>query len=335
LVAIISTILSLTILSGCERRADASAPLREVRLAYFANATHAQAVLGISSGDFARAVAPLVIKPRVFNAGPALLEAMFAGEVDIAYVGPGPALAGFQHSRGKGLRVVAGSAGGGVVIVARRDLGATTIDDLKGKRIATPQYGNTQDLSARHFMTARFGASALNDVVPISNAEQASLMKRGDIDAAWAPEPWGQRLITEAGATLVAEEKDLWPGKAFTLTVVVTTPEFLAQHPDVVERILRVHADWTAKLAASPATYAEPLGEALFALTGKHLPAGVLPAALKRVRFSTDPGVASFEAFNTWSKELGFSRSSTPLTSLIDTLILQRLLSTPAAHVAT
>lgn len=319
-------------MAGCDRRADASSSLREVRLGYFANATHAQAVLGVSSGDFERALAPLSIRPRVFNAGPSLIEAMFAGEVDIAYVGPGPALAGFQHSRGKGLRVIAGSAGGGVVIVARKDLHATSLDDLKGKRIATPQYGNTQDLSARHFMAARFGASALNDVVPISNPEQASLMKRGDIDAAWAPEPWGQRLITETSATLVAEEKSLWPGKAFTLTVVVTTPEFLARHADIVERVLRVHAHWTQNLAQSPEAYVEPLGEALLSLTGKRLPAGVLPAAMKRITFSTDPGVSSFEAFNTWSKELGFSRSTTPLTNLIDPTILQRVLDTPATR---
>ena len=151
---------------------------------------------------------------------------------------------------------------------------------VEGKDGLIYDYGNTTDSRIESL-----GQSTVECSVPIANPEQVSLMKRGDIDAAWAPEPWGQRLITEAGATLVAEEKDLWPQKRFTLTVVVTTPEFLAQHADIVERILRVHIEWTQKLARSPDGHLEPLGDALFALTGKRLPPGVLPAAMKRIAF--------------------------------------------------
>src|SRR6202042_3691275 len=99
--------------------------------------------------------------------------------------------------------------------------------DLKGKRIATPQYGNTQDVAARHYVVSDLKESDATDVLAIANAEQSGLMSRKQIDAAWVPEPWGSRLIAETGATLVGEEKDLWPGKQFSLTVVVTTPEFL------------------------------------------------------------------------------------------------------------
>lgn len=334
---VVSLSILITTATGCnETESDAMTPssnsIAEVKFGYFANATHAQAVLGVASGDFAKAIAPVKLTTRVFNAGPSLIEAMFAGEVDIAYVGPGPALTAFQKSKGNGIRVIAGAASNGVVIVARKELGITSFDQLRGMKLATPQHGNTQDISARHFIGEKFGADAVSNVVAIGNAEQLGMMKRGDIDAAWVPEPWGQRLITEAGAMLVAEEKDLWPDKDFTLTVVVVSPKFLREHPDVVEQVLNVHHSWTTKLQTKPDAHLQPLGDALFALLGKRLPEGVLPAAMKRIKFTDKPGAASFEAFAAWSAQLGFTRSAVPLTQLIDTAILDRIVSAPATQ---
>ncbi|MEO6435936.1 MAG: ABC transporter substrate-binding protein, partial [Tepidisphaeraceae bacterium] len=304
----------------------------EVKLGYFANVTHAQAVLGVASGDFERAIAPATLTTRLFNAGPSLIEAMFAGEVDIAYVGPGPALAAFQKSKGQGIRVIAGAAGDGVVIVARKGLGIASFDQLKGRKLATPQHGNTQDISARHFLQQKFGSDAITNIVPISNAEQVGMMRRGDIDAAWVPEPWGQMLISQADATLVAEEKDLWPDKRFSLTVVITTPAFLKAHPDVVQRMLAVHHDWTLKLQNGRQAYLQALEDALFKLQGKRLPEGVLATALDRVRFIDAPDAGSFEAFAAWSNALGFARSSVSLTDLIDTTILDSVITAPSTQ---
>jgi NitT/TauT family transport system substrate-binding protein len=124
----------------------------EVRLGYFANVTHAQAVLGVANGDFQRAIAPAKLSPKVFNAGPSLIEALFAGEIDIGYVGPGPAINAHAKSRGTGIRVIAGAAANGVLIVARKDSGIDSLSQLVGKKIATPQIGNTQDISAKHYL---------------------------------------------------------------------------------------------------------------------------------------------------------------------------------------
>jgi NitT/TauT family transport system substrate-binding protein len=296
-----------------------------VRLGYFANLTHAQAVLGVSSGEFEKAVAPAKFETRIFNAGPSLIEALFANEIDIGYVGPSPALNAFFKTRGQGIRVVGGAASNGVVIIARKDSGIAKLEDLKGKRIATPQLANTQDIAAKHYVTAVLGQKDTDNVVPIPNAEQLGMLTRGDIDAAWAPEPWGTALLEQGGATLIAEEKDLWPEKEFMLTVIVATPEFLQKHPDTVAAILEVSRSWTARLNSEPDKYVPQLGEALFALTSKKLPAGVLPAAIKRVKFSDEPIEGTFQTYAQWSYDLGLSRQEPKIEGLIDRSVLERM----------
>jgi NitT/TauT family transport system substrate-binding protein len=314
---------------GCNKGKDgatggAEAPPAEVRVGYFANLTHAPAVLGVSSGDFERAVAPSKFSTKVFNAGPSLIEALFAEEIDVGYVGPGPALTAFDKSHGKGIVVVSGAAANGVVIVARSGSGINTLQDLAGHKIASPQHGNTQDISARHYVTAELKQDA-SSVVPIANAEQAGLMTRGEIDASWAPEPWGSYLVAQTGAKVIAAERDLWPEKSFAITLVVTTPEFLKKHPDVVEKVLRVHLDWTDRLKGDPQKCLPQLEQALFALTNKRLPAGVLQSALPNVTFTEEPLPHTFVKYAQWSYDLGFSKEPTDTTGLIDTSILKRL----------
>ena len=296
-----------------------------VKLGYFANLSHAQAVLGVASGDFARAVSPEALETKVFNAGPSLIEALFAGEIDVGYVGPGPVISAYNNSDGKGIRVLAGAAADGVVIVARKGSGITSLADLGGARLATPQLGNTQDLSARHYVSAVLKEQGASNVIPVDSAQQAALFARGDLDAAWVPEPWGERLIVETGATLVAQEKDLWPSKQFALTLVVTTPEFLASRPDVVERLLRAHRVWTQRLVEHPDQYVGALGDALFGITGQRLGAGILPAAIKRVQFIDEPLDDTLRTFAQWNRDLGFARRQPPIEGLVDTTILHTL----------
>src|SRR5687768_16320225 len=275
--ALLALALLIVSAAGCDVGSSTGtgerAALDAVKVAYFGNVTHAQAVLGVASGELADAVAPAQLSTKVFNAGPSLIEALNAGEVDIGYVGPGPALNWHAKSRGEGIRVIAGAAANGVLIVARKDAGITSLKDLAGRKVATPQAGNTQDIAARRYLTKTLGQPDANNVIAISNAEQQGMMSRGEIDAAWAPEPWGSRLIIESGATLVGKEhEELWPSKQFVLTVVVTTPEFLAKRPEVVEKMLGVHAAWTQRLRDNPQAYTRQLGDALFALSGKKLP---------------------------------------------------------------
>ncbi|MCC6678295.1 MAG: aliphatic sulfonate ABC transporter substrate-binding protein [Phycisphaerales bacterium] len=321
--------LLLALLLGLFHTARAGAagpaPLKEVRIGYFANVTHAQAVLGIHSGDFAKALAPADVKTRIFNAGPPLIEALFAGEIDIGYVGPSPALNGHLQSRGRGLRVIAGAAANGVVIIAAPGSGIARLEDLKGRRIATPQLGNTQDMSARHYLTTVLGQANADNILPIPNSEQASMMSRGQIDAAWAVEPWGARLVAEAGGAIIAEEKDLWPGGEFVLTLIVVSPEFLKSHADTVEQVLRVHTDWTRRLSADPAACAPQLTDALAELTSKRLSPEIVSDALTRVKFTDEPLAESIQTFARWSYDLGLAKGVPSITTLVDTTILDRI----------
>lgn len=322
-------LLVLVLLSaGCYRSDTGVAstqPISQVRIGYFPNLTHAQAVLGVASGDFAAAVAPAKLTPRLFNAGPALIEALFANQIDIGYVGPGPAINAFVQSHGQGIRVVAGAAADGVVIVARKDSGINTLADLAGHKLATPQRANTQDIAARHYLTAVLHQQDTNNVLPIRNADQLGMMARGNIDAAWVPEPWAAMEIAQNGARLIAEEKDLWPNKTFSLTVVVTTPEFLATHRDVVEKVLKVNRTWTARLNDDSARYVPQLEQTLARLTGKNLPAGVTADALRRVKFTDEPSFFTFEANAKWAYDLGFAREKPDLFKLMDSVgVLQK-----------
>lgn len=305
------------------------ATVAEVRIGYFANLSHAQAVLGVSSGEFESAIAPAKLKTKVFNAGPSLIEALFAGEIDIGYVGPGPALSAHARSKGQGIRVIAGAAANGVGIVARTGSGIEKVADLKGKRVATPQHGNTQDIAARHYLMFELHQTHHDNVIAVPNAEQSSMMERGQIDAAWTPEPWASRLVAETGAKFIAEEKDLWPNGEFALAVVVTTPEFLRDHPDVVKKVLAVHRNWTARLLSEPKKHAPALGEALVKLGGKKLPPEVVQSALARVKFTNKPLEETFKTMATWAADLEFEHQPERMSQLFDLNILNELESAP------
>ena len=324
--------LGTLLLLGCDRPAASSSATSqpaqgtdEVRLGYFANVTHAQAVLGVHYGDYAKAIGPAKLSTKVFNAGPSLVEALFAGEIDVGYVGPGPAISAHVKSKGNAIKVIAGAAANGVLIVARKDAGIATLAELKDKKIATPQHGNTQDIAARHYLLRDLKQSDVSNVLAVTNAEQAALMARRQIDAAWVPEPWGSRLIIENGAKLLAEEKDLWPNKEFNLTVVVTTPEFLKAHPDIIEKLLAAHAKLTAQLAANPTAMAPQLEEAIARLTGKKLPAGVIESSLKYVKFTDQPLEQTLATMGQWTYELRMLPQPPNLQGLVDTTILHNL----------
>jgi NitT/TauT family transport system substrate-binding protein len=323
--AVVFSLALLTAGLGCGRKDQPHVAPVEVRIGYFGNLTHAQAVLGVSSGEFASAIEPAKLSTKVFNAGPSLIEAVLAGEVDIGYVGPGPVLNGHLKSRGQGIRVLAGAAENGVLIVARKGSGITRMEDLVGRRIATPQHGNTQDIAARHYVTDVLHQTDSHNVMPIANAEQSAMMSRGEIDAAWAPEPWGSRLIAETGAQPIAEEKDLWPGHAFILTLVITTPEFLRDHPEVLRQVLQVHHRWTVRLNNDPQKYIPQLEAALLALNGKKLPKGVLASSIKRVRFVDDPLPDTIRTMGAWAYDLEFAPRQANLATLIDTSILREV----------
>jgi NitT/TauT family transport system substrate-binding protein len=320
-----------------------------VRIGYFPNVTHAQAVLAGSPerADFQKALGDKAkVETSTFNAGPSLMEALFAGKVDVGYIGPSPIINGWVASRGQAFRVVAGSANNGIVIVGSKKLGITKLEQLKGARTATPQLGNTQDISAKHYITKTLGATLKERggdtvVMPISNPDIEIAFEKDQVEAAWVPEPWGSRLIQNGLANLIVEEKDLWPNKRFTLTSVIVRQEFLEQHPDLLGQILDVHVRLTKELQAHPEKYADQLNRELKRLTAKELPAKVLTDSLSRIEFSLDALPDSFARFYEKGRDLQLVReiSGLPLEQLVEPAPLkaaiERFATQPSAESST
>ncbi|HLV79613.1 MAG TPA: ABC transporter substrate-binding protein [Chthonomonadaceae bacterium] len=301
-----------------------------LRLAYFPNVTHAPALAGVARGDFQQALGDkAALETRVVNAGPEAMEALLANAIDVSYVGPSPAINTYLKSQGRVLRLLAGACSGGASLVASADTPIHSIKDLDGKSVAVPQFGGTQDVSCRHFLAASGlrpkdkGGSV--DLQEIKNPDILALFKQKQLDAAWVPEPWAARLIADAGARRVVDERDLWPGKAFTTTVIVVRKSFLDEHPDLVEAFLKAHLQETAWLQKHPEEGQTVVNAELKRLTGKALKPEVLKDAWSRVQFTDDPNRPSVEAFLQAAEEAGYLRDKgTSIAGLFDFSLLDK-----------
>ena len=201
--------------AGGNSSTTASSEPVTLRLGYFANTTHAPAIVGIEHGDFAKALGDNVtLEPSIFNAGPAAVEAIFGGALDASFIGPNPSINAYAQSNGSAVRVVSGTASGGAYLVVKPDV--TSAADLKGKTLATPQLGNTQDVALRTWLKSKgyeTDTAGGGDVkiLPQDNSQTIDTFKAGQIDGAWVPEPYATRLVTEGGGKILVDEKDLWP----------------------------------------------------------------------------------------------------------------------------
>jgi len=297
-----------------------------IRVGYFPNITHAQAVLGFGAGLFTRALPGVDVRGTVFNAGPDELTALFAGAIDIAYIGPGPAINGYIRSHG-GLYVVAGAATGGSLLVARSGSGIARLSDLAGKKVGIPQIGNTQDILLRSLLKdhglAPSDQGGSVRVLAVQNPDTLPLFTRGEIDAALVPEPWGSRLVAATGAHIVLDWRQIYNG-ATPATVIVVSAPFLKAHPDLVVRFLRVH-DQATRLLANPASVRAALNHQIKVLTGKALPDAVLAAALSRTLFSTAINAPALSRFAGFSKAAGYLPKSADVSGLVDVWPLAHL----------
>ncbi|EFL20166.1 aliphatic sulfonate ABC transporter substrate-binding protein [Streptomyces sp. C] len=272
----------------------------EVRIGYFPNLTHATALVGVREGLIQRELGGTALKTTTFNAGPAEIEALNAGSVDIGFIGPSPAVNGYAKSKGSSLRIVSGSASGGVKLVVNPDK-IKTLDDLKGKKIATPQLGNTQDVAFLHWLAARGwkvdAASGRGDVsvVRTNNTVTPDAYRSGAVDGAWVPEPTASKLVAE-GAAVLLDERDLWPGGKFVITNVVVSQKFLKEHRDVVEAVLRGTVKTNEWINADPDRAKASANAALKTLSGKELEPEVVDAAWPGILVTDDPLATTLKA---------------------------------------
>jgi NitT/TauT family transport system substrate-binding protein len=265
----------------------------QVKIGYFANVTHETALVGLKEGLFAKELGGTTIRTQVFNAGPAEIEALNAGAIDIGWIGPSPAVNGWAKSKGRSLRVVSGSASGGVLLVVNPKK-IRSLNDLKGKRIATPQLGNTQDVALLNYLAGKGlkvdAQTGKGDVKVIrqDNKEIPTSFQRGDLDGAWVPEPTASKLVAAGGKALL-NEKTLWKDGKFVTTNVIVSQKFLKEHPDVVEAVLRGSVNTNAWITAHPDAAKKDINDSLATLSGKALPANVIDPAFANIQVTDDP----------------------------------------------
>jgi NitT/TauT family transport system substrate-binding protein len=265
-----------------------------VRVGAYPNITHAQPMVGKANGAFQAAMGPQVnIDWKTFNAGPSVIEALFSGAIDVAYVGPNPTISGYVRSNGEALRVIAGATSGGAALIVRSDSGIQKPEDFHGKKIASPQLGNTQDVALRAWLKAH-GLKTLDkggdvQVMPLANPDQLTLFLKKELDAAWAPEPWATRLIREGNGRLFLDERSLWPNGQFVTTNLIVSTKFLRAHPDVVKKWLAAHVELTEWINHHPAEAKKLLNQQIQAETGKALPPAVIEESFGRLEITYDP----------------------------------------------
>ncbi len=328
-------ILSSYPINGVNAQQTPSEKTSTLRIGYFPNINHAQAVIGLNNGDYQKSLGNNTnVETFVFNAGPSAIEALLAKRIDVTYIGPNPAINGYVVSGGKDVRVIAGASSGGASFIVRNDAGIESVDDLGGKKFASPQLGNTQDISLRKYIidngfnTVENGGNVT--IVPVANADIVTLMLKKEIDGAWVPEPWATTLVNEANGKVFVDERDLWPpeGKFVTGNIIVRT-DYLKKNPDVIEKLLDAHVDETLRINNNKEKAISEFNVQLKKLTGKTIPENVLATAVTKLEFTYDPIKLSLikdanDAYDLGLIEKGKERPN--LSNIYDLTLLDKVL---------
>jgi NitT/TauT family transport system substrate-binding protein len=283
---------------GSDDEADAgssaaSGVADELRLGYFANVTHAAALIGVQQGFITDELgADTELTTQVFNAGPDEVEALFAGGLDAAYIGPSPTINAYGQSDGDAIRIISGAASGGAELVVREGIDSPA--DLEGTTLASPQLGNTQDVALRTWLTDQGLENSVDGggdvtVAPTANSDIPTLFQSGDLDGAWVPEPYASSLVLNAGGHVLVDEKDLWPEGRFVTTHLIVRTEFLEEFPDTVAALLRANVESVEFATSDPDGAKAAVNAGLEAAGGKQLAPEVLDRAWSELTVTYDP----------------------------------------------
>ncbi len=280
--------------------AGAGAPPSSVQLGFFPNVTHAPALVGVAEGTFTEALGDTRLETFTFDAGTEAAEALLAGSLDLTFIGPNPAINAWGKSNGEAIRIVAGSTSGGAFLVVKPEI--TSADQLKGKKIASPSLGNTQDVALRAWLkeqgyeTTPEGGGDVT-ILPQKNSITLESFISGGIDGAWVPEPWATRLIEEGGGIVLVDERDVWADTdgQFVTTHLIVRTEFLNEHPDTVKAIIEGLAAAIDAIEADPAKAQADVVAQIGDITGKDPDADVIATSFANLTFTLDPIAASLQ----------------------------------------
>jgi sulfonate transport system substrate-binding protein len=324
---VLFSMLFLFILAGCGSNSSSgngtsSNPVT-LNLGYYPNLTHAVALVGVGNGTFKKDLGSSVnLQTKTFNAGPAEVQALLAGSIDIAFVGPSPAISGYTQSHNAALKVIAGASSAGVEFIVQANSKINGPADLANKKIADPQKGGTQD-AALHYYLSQHGLKSSDDggnvqIISTDNASILTLFKTGRIDGAWMPEPWATRLVVEGKGKVFLNESTLWPNNQFATTIVVVRQAFYNAHPDVVKHFLQADVDTVQYIKSNTAQAEQIANTQIQQITGSPMKANELAPAFEDLQITYDPLASTITEQANRSYALGFVRSKPDLTSFYD-----------------
>ena len=283
----------------------------KIRIAYFPNIGHAIPIVGMENGFFQNSLGDQVkIETRVFDSGPQAIESLFGNSIDLAYVGPGPAINGFLNSENHNVKILAGAASGGASFIVHPDSEINSATDFAGKKIAAPQIGNTQDVSLRNYLsenglrTAEKGGSVI--VYNIANPDIYTLFAKGDIDGAWIPEPWATILVTELNGKRLFHEEDLWPNQEFASVLLIANTDFVEKNPELIINLLKSHHETATWINQNPIETRIIFNNFLNSHLGQPLSDDIVDVALSNIVITADPLPDSVYSFAEKANALGY-----------------------------
>jgi NitT/TauT family transport system substrate-binding protein len=311
LFVLIGVVLTLISVVGIMTNLDLNTHENKIRVAYFPNISHAVPIVGIEKGFFSNQIGNnTVIEPLLFDSGPQVIESIFAGSVDIAYVGPGPAINGFLKSEQRNVKILSGAASGGVSFIVHPDSKIKSVADFEGKRIATPQIGNTQDISLRTYLSdnglkpAEKGGSVI--VLNTASSDIYILFAKGDIDAAWVPEPTATILVQQLGGIRLFNEKELWPEDKFASVVLIAREEYVNEHPEIIQKWLEAHQQTVTWINSNKEETRTIFIDFMKDEMGKSLPDELIDESLSNLEITSDPIVSSINTIAKRADSLGY-----------------------------
>lgn len=293
--------------SGSAGAADAKTV--DVNIGYFPNVTHAPGLIADAGGLFTKRIGAGggTAATKSFNAGPDVIQALLGGSLDISYIGPNPTITAYAQSQGAAIRVISGSTSGGASLVVKQ--GITSAAQLKGKKLATPQLGNTQDVALRYWLSTQNLTSDVDgggdvSILPQKNSAAVQAFSTGAVDGGWLPEPYATQLVRAGGVVLV-DEKTLWPQGKFVTTDIVVRTEFLEQNAATVSAFLEAHLDALDLIAKDAATAQQDVAAQIKKITEQEVEADLLAAAWQNLTFTADPLAATLKESAAHAEKVG------------------------------
>jgi NitT/TauT family transport system substrate-binding protein len=314
--------------AACSPRVPSTAKVN-LRIGYFANVTHATAMVGFEKGIFAGALGDrATLDPKLFNAGPAAVEAIFSNALDAAYIGPNPAINAFVRSQGAAIRIVSGATSGGTFLVVQP--GISSAAELKGRKVASPQLGNTQDVALRIWLASNGlktdpqGGGDVS-VIPQENSQTLETFVSGEIAGAWAPEPWAARLVVEGKGTVLVDERDLWPQGRYVTTHLIVRTTFLKSHREAVKALLKGQIEANDFVNKKPQEAQTLVNDHIGKVMGKKLSNEVVAKAWGNLAFTNDPIASSLNEMAENARKVGLLEESS-LAGIYDLSLINEIL---------